>query len=66
MSGALTLTGTDSTTAAINFSRASYNYIHAPANGLICLQPSGMGATSGAGYHFNGTEFFQVQIIHIL
>lgn len=58
MSGALTLTGTDSTTAAINFSRASYNYIHAPANGLICLQPSGMGATSAAGYHFNGTEFF--------
>jgi hypothetical protein len=58
MSGALTLTGTAAETAAISFSRASYNYIHAPTNGLICLQPNGIGATSAAGYHFNGTEFF--------
>ena len=58
MSSTLTLTGTAAETAAINFSRASYNYIHAPASGLICLQPNGMGATSAAGYHFNGTEFF--------
>jgi hypothetical protein len=58
MSNTLVLTGTDSTSAAISFSRASYNYIHAPASGLICLQPNGMGATSAAGYHFNGTEFF--------
>lgn len=58
MSSTLTLTGTTADTAAINFSRASYNYIHAPASGLICIQPNAMGATSAAGYHFNGTEFF--------
>lgn len=54
-----TLTITDTNASAhIQFSRASYNYINAPANGIIAIMPNNGGQTSTAGYYFDGTKFY--------
>ena len=63
MSSTLTLTGTTSANARINFSRGSssdypYNYITAPTGGIICMEPGGLDCSSATGYHFSNTAFY--------
>ena len=63
MSSTLTLTGTTSVNARINFSRGSahdypYNYITAPTGGIICIEPGGLDCSSSTGYHFSNTAFY--------
>lgn len=59
LSGPLTLTGTTSANARINFSRGSdhdypYNYITAPTGGIIAIEP-GLNYSSATGYQFTAT-----------
>lgn len=60
LSSTLTLAGTTSTTARINFSRGSahdypYNYITAPTGGIISIEPGGLSCSLATGYQFTAS-----------
>lgn len=61
LKGSLTLLGTLSENARINFSRGSnndypYNYITAPTGGIITMEPGGLACSSTTGYQFTSDE----------
>lgn len=56
LTGALTISGSGASTAAIDFTRASYNYISAPANGSIVISP-GVEKNANNGYKFDASAF---------
>lgn len=58
MSKALTITGTDASTANLHFGRESYNYISGPSGSTIHMCPGGIAKDSTHGYIFGSTEFY--------
>jgi hypothetical protein len=58
LTGPLTITGTDSTTANLHFGRASYNYISGPSGSTIHMCPGGISKSSTTGYIFGASAFY--------
>ena len=57
MSKALTINGTDSSTANLHFGRTTYNYITGPSGSAIIMCPGGISKSYTTGYVFNSTSF---------
>ena len=58
LTGALTINGTDKTTANLHFGRTSYNYISGPSGSTIHMCPGGISKLATTGYIFSATSFY--------
>lgn len=58
LTGALTINGTDSSTANLHFGRTSYNYITGPSGSTIHMCPGGISKSSSTGYIFGSSAFY--------